>query len=263
MKKRPVLSEKEYHDALYARNPKDAFENTPSLKRCTTLIFQRVVDGIQPKKSDHILSLGCANGRMELKFAPLVKTITGVDISSQAIANAKQAAKEVGAKNVSFSVQDITEKLPFKDGSFDKILALGTFHHLRKIDKALSEISRVLKEGGILCSIDPNANGILRIIGQKIFKRIYQIGHSPQEYNIKPRELIKKNLQVGLKIKTLKFLDFLSSPVAFLWAGLPLPLFNLLICFDRIWCATPAIRGSSSSFILICRKPGKNLNKNV
>lgn len=48
-------------------------------------------------------------------------------------------------------------KLPFKDGSFDAVVAAGLLHHLKAqeiLQESLGEIKRVLRPGGLFCYLD-------------------------------------------------------------------------------------------------------------
>jgi len=47
------------------------------------------------------------------------------------------------------------QHLPFKDNYFDVVISSEVFEHIRLIDKALSEVSRVLKDGGYMIMTIP------------------------------------------------------------------------------------------------------------
>lgn len=48
-----------------------------------------------------------------------------------------------------FRVKGDIQELPFRSGSFDKIVSIGVIHHLPDPDAALEEVHRVLKDGGL------------------------------------------------------------------------------------------------------------------
>ena len=248
-------SEDQFFNDFYSRRPK-AYENLPALERQAELYTSKINKSFQFKKTETVLSLGCAQGRFELRFAPKVKKIIGMDVSEKGILLAKKKAKKLGIKNADFYVYDITQKLPFKDQSFDGVLALGIFHHIniQKLNPLLTEINRVLKTNGFLYAIDPNAGGILRIIGRTFFKKTYQSYHSPEEHDINNEELTKMCLEAGFKVEKKEFLDFCLAESAFLWPNLPPIFFDFLFIFDKIWCNTPLIKHLSSQFSLFCRK---------
>ena len=54
---------------------------------------------------------------------------------------------------VGMEVMD-AQSLGFKDKSFDSVVEMCTFQHIKDYQKALSEIHRVLKKGGNLCIFD-------------------------------------------------------------------------------------------------------------
>ncbi len=50
--------------------------------------------------------------------------------------------------------------LPFRDGAFDAVIAMDVLEHVDEIDSAASEFFRVLKRGGRLLLVTPNALGL-------------------------------------------------------------------------------------------------------
>jgi len=53
------------------------------------------------------------------------------------------------ARGLDALVGDVQE-LPFRDATFDTVVAAWMLYHVRDIDRALAEIARVLTEGGVL-----------------------------------------------------------------------------------------------------------------
>lgn len=108
------------------------------------------------KKYINILVLGCGAGweiwrilsilhRLNIKYR-----IVGCDIALNALVEAKKIVKRNNIRGVDV-VCCASEKLPFKDKSFDMVVAIfGALDHSLDFKKAFGEISRVLKPRGIL-----------------------------------------------------------------------------------------------------------------
>lgn len=95
----------------------------------------------------NILDIGCAGG-VHLHFLakkfPTIRSLVGVDHSSDLIAIAKQ---EVTDHRASFDVADM-HNLPYADAAFDLVFSRNTFHYASAIMQTLQEVRRVLKPGG-------------------------------------------------------------------------------------------------------------------
>ena len=81
------------------------------------------------------------------------KKYVGIDISDVAIEKATNKAKELGINNFEFIAMD-AERMEFSDENFDLVYGKGILHHLN-LEKAISEIARVLKKNGIAIFIEP------------------------------------------------------------------------------------------------------------
>jgi SAM-dependent methyltransferase len=100
-----------------------------------------------------VLDYCCGNGLDTVLLAKLgARRVVGIDLSPVSIQNCRVLAEREGvAGQAEFEVMD-AEVLAFDDRSFDLIVEYGVLHHL-VLDRALSELARVLKPGGhIICT---------------------------------------------------------------------------------------------------------------
>jgi SAM-dependent methyltransferase len=96
-----------------------------------------------------VLDFGCGWGGETLWLADRVRSVCGVDVDANAIAQAKKAGAASGLANCRFELSK-DGRLPFDDRSFDAVLSTDTFEHVMDLDLAFSEIARVLRPGGSL-----------------------------------------------------------------------------------------------------------------
>jgi ubiquinone/menaquinone biosynthesis C-methylase UbiE len=115
---------------------------------------------INIKPGDYLLDLGCGIGEYSL----LASDITGetgfvyaFDFHQSAIISLKNKIKTMGLNNIKAVITDITEPLPLEDRSIDICLIITVLHTLdieNSGDNLFKEISRILKPGGRLITID-------------------------------------------------------------------------------------------------------------
>jgi len=107
-----------------------------------------------------ILELGCGNGDMwqdNIRDISKDSTLILSDFSTGMVDEVK--GKYEKYKNVSFQKIDI-ENIPCSDNSFDFVIANMMLYHVPNLDKALSEVFRVLKKNGKFYSATFGENGI-------------------------------------------------------------------------------------------------------
>ncbi|WP_294853885.1 class I SAM-dependent methyltransferase [uncultured Oscillibacter sp.] len=93
-----------------------------------------------------VLELACGSGQLTFRLANRVERWEATDFSDKMVA---EAQKHASLPNLTFTVQDATA-LSYPDSSFDAVLIANALHIMPEPDKALSEIRRVLKPGGLL-----------------------------------------------------------------------------------------------------------------
>ena len=100
-----------------------------------------------------VLDFACGNGENGLYAASLGAKCIGIDISPEGIENSRKNAEDFGVKDrAEFLVMD-GENLIFEDSTFDLGIEYGALHHV-DLDKALKELSRVLKPGSKMLCIE-------------------------------------------------------------------------------------------------------------
>lgn len=86
--------------------------------------------------------------------------MTGIDISASVLEKAQELISKDLERRLSFQHGDLLEGLSFEDDTFDVVYASQLFPHLPPPNlpfRALSEMRRVLKPGGILATRDAAA----------------------------------------------------------------------------------------------------------
>jgi len=98
----------------------------------------------------HVLDAGCGPGSVTLGLAAAVAPgeVVGIDMQLSSVEQALALAVQRDVSNARFEVANIYD-LPFPDGSFDAAFANTVLQHLREPARALAELRRVLRPGGI------------------------------------------------------------------------------------------------------------------
>lgn len=131
-----------YPSTFFLSNPLKVFEFEELLKKA----------GI--KKTDIVLDIGCGRGLQTIMIGKKCKKIVGVDMSKEAVVEARQLASYVSSVNAEFSWSD-ARLMKFPTSYFDKIFSICVLEHIPNYVLVLKECHRILKEGGqLVFSVD-------------------------------------------------------------------------------------------------------------
>ncbi|MBL8524860.1 MAG: class I SAM-dependent methyltransferase [Betaproteobacteria bacterium] len=100
-----------------------------------------------------VVDVACGEGYGSALMSGTAAEITGVDISADAIAHARNAYADHG--NLKF-IEGSCLKLPFDAASIDVLVSFETIEHIHEQAEFLDEIKRVLKPDGVLILSSPN-----------------------------------------------------------------------------------------------------------
>lgn len=116
-------------------------------------LFDVIIRLLSPQPGWRVLDVGCNTGELVARLAQLKCDATGIDISGDAIAIAKQRFPD-GA----FHVADLTQ-LPERE--FDVIIASHVIEHLSQPEEFLFAARQRLKSSGTLLIVTPNRYALL------------------------------------------------------------------------------------------------------
>lgn len=111
-----------------------------------------------------VLELGCGTGDIWQKHGDLIEKCGELvlsDFSEGMLETAK--ANVTGFDNVKHMVIDI-QSIPFETGSFDMVIANMMLYHVPDLEKGLSEVRRVLKDGGTFYCATYGEHGIVEYL---------------------------------------------------------------------------------------------------
>ncbi len=109
---------------------------------------------------DRVIDLGCGTGRHVLELSKIPSDIIGADISRNDIRAGRYLLEIMRRRDEVQArvhwLQTAGERLPFKDGAFDRVICTETLEHVDDETVLARELARVLKPGGILAISVPD-----------------------------------------------------------------------------------------------------------
>lgn len=110
---------------------------------------------------ERVLDVGCGEGRHAVvAYARADVDVVAVDLNRKDLCTARERLcklEQDKCRGKSFALlQADALRLPFADGTFDKVICAEVLEHLADYDTALREIARVLRPGGIFAASVPS-----------------------------------------------------------------------------------------------------------
>jgi len=164
------------------------------------------------KPTDRILDAGCGGKLANLTRVLNAKEIVAIDVNEKHL---KDSMELDNRQNVSYQKGSVYE-IHFSDNEFDAVVSGDMVEHLENPGKAISEMSRVVKDGGKVLISCPY-HGLLKNIFITLFT--YNAHYDVEGEHI--RFFTKKSLEklmnkYGLKVKKKHFV----GRIPFLWKSM-------------------------------------------
>jgi SAM-dependent methyltransferase len=111
-----------------------------------------LISNYEIKEGMKVLEIGCGTGDMWKGHGDLIAKCDKLVLSDYSEAMLDAARKNIGEfSNIEYKQIDV-QNIPFEDSSFDIVIANMMLYHVPDIDKAISEVRRVLKDDGVFYS---------------------------------------------------------------------------------------------------------------
>ncbi len=136
------MSEKVVSDYNGYDYKKDFWENTG--REYEDQADRMAIRKLLPKRMEKFADIGGGYGRLANEYLKRAHKVIIFDYSKTEL----EQAKEIYGDKIETRTGDIY-KLPFKDDELDGLMMIRVTHHLKDMDKALAELYRVLKPGGV------------------------------------------------------------------------------------------------------------------
>jgi ubiquinone/menaquinone biosynthesis C-methylase UbiE len=108
---------------------------------------------LDPRPDDVALDVACGTGAMTFQVAPLVRHVTGIDLTPAMLDQARAAQQQKGLSNINWRQSDLYS-LPFADGSFSLVFTSAALHHVERPADAFAEMVRVCSPSGRIAVVD-------------------------------------------------------------------------------------------------------------
>ena len=242
--------ELEYHQKLYSGAAQELFAGR-AVRSFRAHLAGRILRQTGAGARSRVLSLGCGIGDTELLLAPHVQEVVGLDISPNAIQQAKSDAQKLGLRNTTF-LEGAVEQLAGQQ--FDVVLAIFFLHHLLEDDfRAVPrQVLALLRPGGVFFSLDPSRRRLSGRVGAILVPHLLKKYQSPQERPLDPAATAEAFRAAGFDAAESMY-DFLSTPAAGLFprwrAG-----YQIARQLDEALIRIPLLRDWGSNFEVLARR---------
>lgn len=140
----------------------------------------------------HVLEVACGRGAFALWLARQgARRVVAADFSRSAVRAGHALASKGPPPAPRFAVTDITA-LAFRESGFDLVVSCETIEHLETPVKALREMARTLRPGGLLYLTTPNylgPMGLYRVYRAVTGRPYTEVGQPINRITLLPRTL--------------------------------------------------------------------------
>ncbi|MBI3185573.1 MAG: class I SAM-dependent methyltransferase [Myxococcales bacterium] len=160
------MSELEKHGRFF--DVWSRFYRYAPLGRILRALQRAAIDRARVTRGQRVLDLGCGPADGTALLAQEGAVAFGLDYSEGMLERARREPLVRG-----LLVRGDAGKLPFRAGSFEKVVCTNSFHHYPDHRAALAEIRRVLKPGGLLVLLDPRRDNPFGLAVDVVERRVF------------------------------------------------------------------------------------------
>lgn len=134
----------------------DAAHDRGSTEANPLRVRMAVVSRLLGPNPGRVIDCGMGPGRLLVELERRGWSVAGVDVSGEMVARARERLPKAAGQLLQASV----ESLPFASESFDAAVSTGVLEYVESVPRALAEVVRVLRPGGLLVVGMPNPRAL-------------------------------------------------------------------------------------------------------
>lgn len=213
--------EKEGYSSLGTLELEDLNKNIYHYHQLNKLYGYKHIDYIKTFKN--VLGIGAASG---IEFDPIIDKIENLHILEP---SDKLRVKKIKTLDIKYEEPTIEGVINFEDNKFDLITSFGVLHHIPNVSFVISEISRVLNDGGLFLFREP-------VVSMGDW-RANRYGLTKNERGLPIKVLKKIILENNFEIIEENYCFTLTTPLNKIFIRLcktPIYYFKTYLLFDKI-----------------------------
>jgi 2-polyprenyl-3-methyl-5-hydroxy-6-metoxy-1,4-benzoquinol methylase len=245
---------------LYRTSENDRFYN---------LAFDDIARVFGEPDDQSVVDGGCGSATKSLHLAKRGYRVLGLDFSAAILEHARRDAQSAGfAQRMEFRQADLTA-LELETASAQRVLCWGVLMHVPDLPKAVAELSRILKPGGVMVISEGNFRSLhawfLRTLKKLLGRNLGEVIRTPAGLEfweptptgkLMTRQadipwLIREFERHGLKLQQRRAGQFSEIYVILPWK----PLRWLVHAFNNAWYRFVRFGGVSYGNLLVFRRP--------
>lgn len=140
-----------------------------------------------------ILDVGCGAGQIAIPAAQLGAKVTGIDLASNLIEQARERAQSVNLE-ITFEQGD-AEALPYNDESFELVVSLIGAMFAPRPERVASELVRVCRRGGRIVMANWTPNGFIGELFKTVGKHLPPPSIMPSPLKWGEEQIVRERFQ--------------------------------------------------------------------
>lgn len=217
----------------------------PRTRHARALALRRSVClDLVPPVGDRVLDLGCGPGAMSVPLAVAGRSVVAFDLAPRMVEEARRLIERLapGAR-AEFCVGD-AQALPFDAARFDVVVTTGVLEYIPDVERALSEVARVLRPGGVLVA----SVSLPRTLERTVVGAIGRLRgrETPFHRAFTADQLDAAVARAGFEVDARRFSYFAPFPLDVVWP----PLVTLLDRFSGTLAKIEAARDAAKTYVV-------------
>lgn len=244
-----IRKEKEFQNKKIIERTRVSCSKFYTINRASKKFYEAVLQA--NCQNGRVLDYGCGSGTYTFYLAKHDAIVTGIDISNVSIEQAKKRALHENILSKPLFLVMNAEDLSFNNDYFDIVCGGAILHHL-DLDKALSEITRILKRNGKAVFVEPLGHNFLI----NLYRRFTPQLRSKNEHPLLIRDFkLMRNYFCKVDINYFHFVSLLVIPFR------KLPIFKHLLraaeTVDKMLLKLPFLKKQAWQVVIILSQPQK------